>query len=80
MIVTRKRLPMSDHLSVSEVSRQIPGSVPRDISKLFYDRQLRDDICPVVAGRRLIPADYIPLIKAALIRAGKIAREELAHA
>lgn len=53
------------YLSVSEVARQI-GANPKDISNLFYQRKLRDDICPIVAGRRIIPIDYIEIIKAAL--------------
>jgi len=50
---------------VSEVARQL-GVRPRDISDLFYQRRLDDGRCPVVGGRRLIPADYIPAIREAL--------------
>jgi hypothetical protein len=65
------------HISVSEAARKIGHQVgrdvrPKDISELFYRRQLRDDLCPVVSGRRLIPLDYLPLIVAALRRAGKL--------
>ena len=35
------------HLNVSEAARRL-GAVPRDISDLFYKRELRDDLCPVV--------------------------------
>jgi len=55
--------------SVSEVARRI-GARPRDISELFYRRQLRDDLCPIIAGRRVIPTTYVGLIVAALKRAG----------
>src|SRR5689334_20191585 len=44
-------------LSVSDAARRL-GANPRDISDLFYKRQLRDDLCPIVAGRRLIPESY----------------------
>jgi hypothetical protein len=45
---------------------------PRDISRMFYDRELRTDLCPVESGRRTIPEDYVPVIVAALRRRGKL--------
>jgi hypothetical protein len=57
-------------LSVSQAARHLRAR-PQDISDLFYKRQLRDDLCPIVAGRRLIPEDYLPLIESALKRNGK---------
>jgi hypothetical protein len=56
-------------MSVSEAARRI-GAKPRDISDLFYNRKLRDDIAPIVGGRRLIPEDYLDVIRMALKRAG----------
>jgi hypothetical protein len=38
---------------------------------LFYQRVLDDDRCPIVGGRRLIPAEYLPTIRAALVKAGR---------
>ncbi len=58
---------MSNPLSVSEVARRA-GVPPREISDLFYRRALRDDLCPIVGGRRLIPESYVPEITAALER------------
>jgi hypothetical protein len=58
------------HLSVSEAARRL-NARPRDISDPFYRRQLRDDLCPIVAGRRLIPEDYLDVIALALKRAGR---------
>lgn len=58
------------YLSVSEVARRL-GARPRDISDLFYRRQLRDDLCPIVAGRRLIPETYLDLVALALQHAGR---------
>lgn len=58
------------HLSVSEAARRL-GARPRDISDLFYRRLLRDDLCPIVAGRRLIPPDYLDCIAQALRRERK---------
>lgn len=55
------------HFSVSEAARHL-GAKPKDISDLFYRRELRDDLCPIVAGRRLIPHDYLEMIRAALRR------------
>lgn len=54
---------------VSGVARQL-GARPRDISRLFYERLLDDATCPIVAGRRLIPDSYVPVIAAALCSRG----------
>jgi hypothetical protein len=51
--------------SVSEIARP-RGIDPQRISMLFYRRRLRDDLCPIVGGRRLIPHDYVPEILRAL--------------
>ena len=59
-----------DRVFVSEAARRL-GAKPQDITWLFYTRQLRDDLCPIVGGRRLIPLDYLPIIATALRRAGK---------
>ena len=58
------------YLSVSEAARRL-GARPKDISDLFYRRMLRDDLCPIVAGRRLIPEDYLDRSAAALKRQGR---------
>jgi hypothetical protein len=47
---------------VSEVARRF-GVRPRVISDLFYQRKLSDTRCPVIGGRRIIPADYVPVIE-----------------
>lgn len=57
-------------LSVSEAARRL-GAKPKDISDLFYNRQLRDDIAPIVAGRRVIPEGYVHVIGDALRRNGR---------
>jgi hypothetical protein len=67
--VNNKGIPM-DYLSVSEAARRL-GAKPKDISDLFYRRALRDDLCPIVAGRRLIPDSYLPMVRMALHRAGR---------
>jgi hypothetical protein len=56
---------------VSQVARQIAAR-PKDISDLFYQRKLDDERCPVIAGRRLIPEDYIPEIQATLQSLGRL--------
>lgn len=59
---------MADNLfSVSEVARRL-GAKPKDISDLFYSRALRDDLAPIVAGRRLIPENYVETIRTVLQR------------
>ena len=57
-------------LSVSEAARRL-GARPKDISDLFYRRELRDDLCPIVAGRRLIPESYLDVIRMVLRRHGR---------
>ena len=52
-------------LCVKEAARRL-GVKPRSISDLFYKCELREDLCPVMSGRRLIPEDYLPVIEAAL--------------
>jgi hypothetical protein len=60
------------NLIVSEVARRIAGARPKDISDLFYQRRLDDLRCPIVGGRRLIPAEYVPEIEAVLRKAGRL--------
>jgi len=61
---------MPEYLTVSEVGRRI-GAKPRDITMAFYNRQLRDDLAPIIGGRRVIPLDYIPIVASVLRRNGK---------
>jgi len=58
-------------ISVGQAAAKFKIS-PRVIATLFYTRKFRDDLCPVVAGRRLIPADYLPEIERVLCREGKL--------
>lgn len=58
------------HLSVSEAARRLKAR-PRDISDLFYRRRLRDDLCPILGGRRLIPSSYLEVIAMALRKYGR---------
>ena len=60
---------MSAILGVSDIAR-ITGVKPAVITRLFYDRKLRDDLCPVVSGRRQIPASYVRFIVFELQRKG----------
>jgi hypothetical protein len=59
------------HMSTGDAARKL-GARPKDITDLFYARKLRDDLCPIVSGRRIIPADYLDAIRAALVREGKL--------
>ncbi len=58
-----------DHLTVGEVAREL-GAYPKDITNLFYIRELDDRKCPIVGGRRMIPKDYIPVVSMVLRRRG----------
>lgn len=53
---------MGAQVFVGEVARQL-RCTPQEITLLFYRRFLDNARCPVISGRRLIPADYIPEIK-----------------
>jgi hypothetical protein len=62
-----------DYLFVSQAARELGSQLgaevrPQDLSNLFYRRALRVDLCPVIAGRRLIPREYLASIKAFLVR------------
>jgi len=59
------------YLSVSEVARHL-GVPPRGVSDLFYQRELRDDLCPIVGGRRLIPPEYVDEVARVLRRHGRL--------
>lgn len=66
-------MPESNLLTVSDAARELSAKLgetirPRDISTLFYLRELRDDLCPIVGGRRLIPRSYLPSIESAIQR------------
>ena len=70
----------SEYLAVGgaadELTEQLGQTVrPRWITDLFYQRELRDDFCPIVGGRRLIPRIYLPMIEAALRRHGYISEQ-----
>ena len=60
---------MTTPLGVSDAARRL-GVRPAQITQLFYERRLRDDLCPIVAGRRLISAEYIAVIAMELRRKG----------
>ena len=69
-----------DPISVGEAADDLTDRLgetvrPRWISDLFYGRELRDDLCPIIAGRRLIPRSYLPTIMMAMRRRGWINRE-----
>ena len=62
-------------VSVSEAARELSEQFgitvrPQDITNLFYRRELRDDACPIVGGRRLIPRDHLAVIAKRLRRRG----------
>lgn len=72
---------MREYKTVSEVTRELGVRFrvvvrPRVISDLFYGRMLDDARCPILCGRRMIPADYIPTIIAALRDRGLIPDQE----
>ena len=60
------RMPL---LSVSDVARQL-GVKPGQVTQLFYERRLRDDLCPIVGGRRIIQPEHLEVIAMELRRKG----------
>ncbi len=65
---------MNSPLSVGDVARQL-GVRPSQVTQLFYEQRLRDDLCPIVAGRRLIPPACVETIAMQLRRKGIEIRE-----
>ena len=68
---------MDEHRTASDIARELSdrlGAVvrPRDISDLFYRRELADQACPIVGGRRLIPRSLLPAIERLLRQRGLI--------
>jgi hypothetical protein len=63
-----------DFLGVGEVAAQL-GRRPRDISDAFYAGLLDGQRCPLISGRRLIPASYVGVIREVLARVDRRRRE-----
>lgn len=61
--------------TVSEVARKI-GARPRDITNLLYRRKLRDDLFPIIGGRRFIPEEQLEAVALELKRARQPVSEE----
>jgi len=63
--------------SISDLAREL-GCRPRDISDLFYARKLDESRCHRLAGRTLIPVDYVPAVRQALKASGRLPAEAAA--
>jgi hypothetical protein len=64
-----------EFLTASGIAREIESQLswevsPRDITMLFYNRDIPDDRAPIVTGRRMIPVSLIADIANALRRRG----------
>ena len=58
---------MPEFVFVTEAARELREKHgvavrPHELTNLFYRRELSDDLCPIVGGRRLIPRGYLPQI------------------
>ena len=60
---------MSELMCVGDVAKLL-GVKPAQITALFYERRLRDDLCPIVGGRRIIPSEVVEVIAMELRRKG----------
>jgi hypothetical protein len=69
----------TDYIGVGEAARITNARTPKDVSELFYQGDLRTDICPVISGRRLIPRSYLDNVRAALKRRGWMKAQVVAH-
>ena len=66
---------MTAYLTVSaacrEIERQYGLAVrPQDLSNAFYRQRLRDELAPIIGGRRLIRRGSLPEIREVLTRHG----------
>ena len=59
----------SRFLGVGDVAKRLRIR-PHQVTALFYEGRLRDDLCPIVSGRRIIPESYVPIITFELRRKG----------
>jgi hypothetical protein len=64
VIIATKESAMAEFLFVSEAARELSEKLgvpvrPHELTNLFYRRELSDDLCPIVGGRRLIPRGYL---------------------
>lgn len=66
---------MRASLSVSEAAKRLRVA-PRLLSDLLYWGKLDGRLCPIVAGRRLVPVSYLPAIRAVLRRRGQVSRRQ----
>ena len=69
----------TNFLSVSETADELSVQLgqpvkPRWISTLLYDKELRDEFCPMIGGRRLIDREYLGEVARVLRRKGWIKR------
>jgi hypothetical protein len=48
---------------------------------LFYRRELNDELCPIIGGRRIIPREYLSIIRMVLRKRRRpVNREEVSGA
>lgn len=60
---------LDDVLAVGQVADHL-GVRPQQIAELFYRHRVNPKRAPVVAGRRLIPKELVPIIAMELRRRG----------
>ena len=64
--------------TITELARRW-GCPPRVLSDAFYGRHLDESRVLLVGGRRLIPDEYVPEVRAKLIELGKLPEAEAAR-
>jgi hypothetical protein len=68
--MTTGKTVSEEYFSVAQAARAI-GARPQDVSAAFYKQQLRDDLAPIVGGRRLIHRSLLPVLIMVLRRNGR---------
>lgn len=64
--------------TITDLAREW-GCPPRVLSDAFYGRHLDESRVLLVGGRRLIPDEYVPEVRAKLIELGKLPSTEAAQ-
>jgi hypothetical protein len=62
---------MPELISLTDAARRL-GVLPKLLSDLLWLRELDRDRCPLIGRTRAVPLDYLPEIRALLVKKGKL--------
>jgi hypothetical protein len=69
---------MPDYVGSGEAARLTGARSSKSITDLFWMGDLREDLCPIIGGRRMIPRTYLPEVKTALKKRNWLRAEAVA--